>query len=280
MSFLNAALRGLFDAILFPFRGLHPMVGLLIVTVLTSIGMLIVFKATSNQDRLAAVKSRIHAGLFEIRLFNDDLVAIFRAQGEILRHNLTYLGLSLVPMFFMIVPIVLMIAQLQFHYGYRDLVPGQTTIVKMELEDDWREATGSSSGRPPVELLAPEGLRVETAGVWMPSVNQVAWRVAVDEPGDYELQVKLAGAEYSKSLRSTEAITRRSPSRRAPRFLDQVLYPAEASLPKDTGIRAITVAYPDETISIFGVGIHWLILYFVLSIVFAFALRNRFGVTI
>ena len=56
--------------------------------------MLIVFKKTSNQARLEAVKKQIHACLFELRLFSDDLPAILRAQGEILRHNLRYLGLS------------------------------------------------------------------------------------------------------------------------------------------------------------------------------------------
>ena len=48
---------------------------------------------------------RLHAALFEIRLFNDDLSAIFRAQAEMLRHNLTYLRLSLVPMIWMFVPL-------------------------------------------------------------------------------------------------------------------------------------------------------------------------------
>ena len=75
MSLLNALLRVLFDAALAPFRGLHPLVGLTVVSLLVSIGMLLVFKRTSAQDQLAAVKRRIHAGLFEIRLFNDDMLA-------------------------------------------------------------------------------------------------------------------------------------------------------------------------------------------------------------
>ena len=101
--------------------------GLAVVSLATAIVMLArSFKRTSNQTRLAAVKRQIHAALFEIRLFNDDLRAIFRAQREMLRHNLTYLRLSLVPMLWMIVPLVLVIAQLQFHYGYAGLEVGQS----------------------------------------------------------------------------------------------------------------------------------------------------------
>ena len=54
--------------------------------------MLLVFKKTSNQAKLEAVKRQIHACLFEIRMFSDDLPAILRAQREILRHNLRYIG--------------------------------------------------------------------------------------------------------------------------------------------------------------------------------------------
>src|SRR5688500_19416424 len=106
--------------------------------------MLLIFRKTSDQKRLAAVKRQIHAGLFEIRLFNDDLRAIFRAQGEILRHNLTYLRLSIVPMLWMIVPLLLVVAQLQFHYGYSGLTVGQPVLLKAQIREG-AALTGSAS---------------------------------------------------------------------------------------------------------------------------------------
>jgi hypothetical protein len=133
MRWVNAALGGLVSAVLYPFRGLPPIVGLAIVALLTSIAILLVFRATSDQRALRRVKNRITAGILEIRLFRDDLRTIFRAQWDILRHSLTYMRLSLVPMLWMIVPIVLLMIQLQFHYGYRPLQPGETAIVKAEL---------------------------------------------------------------------------------------------------------------------------------------------------
>ena len=35
----------------------------------------------------------------------------------------------------MIVPFVLIIAQLQFHYGYQGLEPGSPVLVKVELDE-------------------------------------------------------------------------------------------------------------------------------------------------
>ena len=102
MSAVNAALRPVFDLLLAPFAAWPPIVSLVVVSLLVSVLMLVVFKKTSNQAALAVVKRKIHAGIFEIRLFNDDLRAILRAQNEILRHNLTYLRLSLWPMLFLL----------------------------------------------------------------------------------------------------------------------------------------------------------------------------------
>ena len=134
MTWINHGLGGLVGAVLSPFRSFPPIVGLSVVSLLAAIGMLLVFRATSNQPAIADVKRRIHAGIFEIRLFNDDLRAMFAAQLDILRHNLTYVRLSLAPMLWMFVPLLLLIAQLQFYYGYDGFVPGQSAVVKVRLK--------------------------------------------------------------------------------------------------------------------------------------------------
>ena len=61
-------------------------------------------------------------------------------------------------------------------------------------------------------------------------------------------------------------------------FLNQLLYPAEAALPAESPIRSINVRYADAEVSVLGWPLHWMIVYFVLAIVFAFALRNVFKV--
>ena len=64
MSFVNAVLRHVLDLLLAPFAGLPPIVSLVVVSLPTAILMLVVFKHTSDQAALAAVKRNIHAGLF------------------------------------------------------------------------------------------------------------------------------------------------------------------------------------------------------------------------
>lgn len=284
MSAVNAVLRAVFDVLMSPFRSLPPIVGLLVVSLVAAIGMLFVFKATSNQPQLEAVKRQIHACLFEIRLFNADLPAILRAQMEILRHNLNYLRLSAVPMLWMIVPFVLIIAQLQFHYGYQGLKPGQDFIVKVQLKDGWETsaslAPSQVSTRPSAMLQAPAGLTVETPPVWIPSQRELAWRVRADKWGDYALALRVGDQRYSKTVQVSPEVRRRSPVRYEPGFVNELLYPAEDPLPKGSPIAAITLGYPDGNVSVLGWGVNWLVLFFVLSAAFAFALRGRFGVTL
>jgi hypothetical protein len=284
VSFVNSLLRPLFDVFLLPFSGLPAWVGLTVISVLTAVAMLLIFKATSNQKKLEQVKRQIHAGLFEIRLFNDDLRAILRAQTEILRNNLTYVRLSLVPMVWMIVPLVLVIAQLQFHYGYHGPEPGETTLVKVRLKEGWKRdpslAAAAASVKPEIGLETTPGIHVETPAVWIPAQNECAWRVAVEEWGEHEIRVTLGGETYVKTARVSPTLARLSPFRLQRGFVNQLLYPAEDPLPASSPLESITFDYPDADVSILGLDLHWMIVFFVLSIVFAFALRGLFGVTI
>jgi uncharacterized membrane protein (DUF106 family) len=277
MSLVNAALRPVFDLLLAPFSGLPPMVSLVLVSLVTAVLMLIVFKRTSNQAALADVKRRIHAGLFEIRLFNDDLRAILRAQNEILRTNVTYLKHSLVPMLWILPPLVLVIAQLQFHYGYEGLRPGGTTLLTVDLEPK----AVSAGVRPRAHLDLPPGLRADSGEVWIPAESQLAWRLVPESDGDFEIGVAIDGAEpVTKSVRVTDRTVRLSPVRVDRTFLSQLIYPAESPLPSTSPVKSIRLDYPDREVSVLGFGMHWMIPFFVLSIVFAFALRGWMKVTI
>jgi uncharacterized membrane protein (DUF106 family) len=285
MSVINSVLRSVFDAVLYPFRGFPALVGLTVVSLVTAIGMLVVFKATSNQDGLSAVKKKIHACLFEIRLFNDDLAAILRAQMELLRHNLTYMRYSLVPMAWMIIPFFLLVAQLQFHYGYHPIAPGDEALVKVALAPGWedsvpvRDADGFT--KPVARIEVPDGLTVASPSLWIPAESELDWRIRGDRPGDYEVTVHLGDESFTKDVRvsADRSVRRMSPVRPGHAFLAQLIYPAEPPLPKGA-VDEITVTYPDADVWFLGWNTHWLVVFFILSIVFAFALRNRFGVTI
>ncbi len=281
MSILNSLLRSVTDALLSPFRALPALVGLVILSAVFAVVALYIFKWTSNQDKIEAVKRKIHAGLFEIRLFNDELKAILRAMFDIFRHNVTYVGLSLPPLLVMMIPFVLVVAQLQFQYGYTGLEPGEETLVKVVLKEE-RAADFKKGGKPPLELLAPEGLTVHGPSMWAYPINEASWRLTAEEWGAYEIELQWEGGEsVTKSVVvSEEEIQLCSPSRLASGFLNQLLYPAEDPLPGDSPYESIEVNYEggDVATYLFGFRTHWLIIFLVLSVLLAFVLAKPLGI--
>jgi hypothetical protein len=280
MSILNSLLRPLIDTLQAPLAGSSPLLGVTLWSIPTAWFALLVFKWASNQDRIAEVKRRIQACLFEIRLFNDDLRAIVRAQGEILRHVVHYQALALKPMIWILPPLVLLMVHLHAFYGFRALQPGDEALVSVEIEDGWRSPDESDG--PPVSLDAPPGVRLDTPAVWAPPLNEVSWRIVAEAPGDYELQFAAGDQRISKSLTVTDRVVRLSPTRPNHSFLGQLEWPSEPPVPRSTPIRAIHISYPEGAVDIFGWVLDsqyaWMVVFFVLTMVIAVALKGRMGV--
>lgn len=272
MAILNALLARLIDGLLYPFENRPPLVGLAVVSLLAAVAMLAVVRATSDQPRIRAAKRALWACVLEIRLLGHDLRAVLRAAGEMVRHNATYLRLSLVPVLWMALPMGLVIAHLHFHYGYSGLDVGQPALVKVRVRD-------STAGIVPV-LTAPPGIRIETPAVWIPSLREVAWRIVAERPGDFELAVQVGGEVFTKTVRATGAIVRRSPLRPDGSLISQLLDPAERPLPAGAQVESIAVTYPLRDINVLGLRLHWTIVFFTLSLIFAWALRGRFNVVL
>ena len=209
MKLINDLLRPLFDLLQAPLAGLPAFVGVLVWSIPVGVFTLWVFGKTSNQVRIAEVKRRIHAGLFEIRLFNDDLRAIMKAQWEILGHVLHYQALALKPMIFILPPLVLVMVQLHQFYGFRGLQPGDQALMTVQLDP----AVAVGGSRPDISLELPEGLQVTTGPLWIPSLAQVSWQLGIEAEGDYDLEIAVDGETAVKSLRATNRLIRLSPER-------------------------------------------------------------------
>jgi uncharacterized membrane protein (DUF106 family) len=278
MKLINDLLRPVFDLLQAPFAGMPAIVGVLIWSIPVGVFALWVFGKTSNQVRIAEVKRRIHAALFEIRLFNDDLRAIMKAQWQILGHVIHYQALALKPMIFILPPLVLVMVQLHQFYGFRGLQPGDHALMTVQLDVD----SVSSGPRPDIALDVPEGLRVVTGPVWVPSMAQISWELGVDAEGDFDLPVTVDGDTAVKSLRATDRLVRLSPERPPRTIVGQLEWPSEQPLENGSAIRSITLGYAEGTIGFLGWDFEWsfawMVVFFVLTMVIALALRKPMGV--
>lgn len=273
MTPLNALLVTLSDLVLSPLASLPPLAVLTGAALATALVVLAVMRLTSNQAAVATVKRRIHASLLEMRLYNDDVRALLRAQGDVLAQNARYIGLSLVPLVITAVPLTFAIAQLQAWYGYAGLTPGIETTVTATFD------------RPVAAVPTLKTSALEVVGVprYFPTRHEVVWKVVPRIPGGSVLTVVTSeGATIEKTLQvAGDGVTaRRSPSRDRASFWQQLLYPSEAPLDPATGVTSIAVPYGERAFPVAGLELHWLIAYLGLSLVFVLALRGPLGVVI
>jgi uncharacterized membrane protein (DUF106 family) len=272
---INSALGKLFGFFFFPFRSIGPWPGMILVSFLTAIFMLFVFRFTSNQKGIREVKNKIKAHLLELRLFKDSLSLSLEAQGKILLCNLKYISYSLKPMLVMIIPLVLILSQLNLWFGHKPLILGERTILKVKVNESAEVSDIDFA------LESSPGLEAETPPLRIDAQNEMDWSLKAKENGSQVLVLKVEGKSISKRVEvSPKTLVKVSAIKVRRNFFDELLNPGEKPIPSELPLKKIEVDYPPQSMNLFGWNIHWIIIYFVLSIIFSFSFRRLFKVEI
>ncbi len=275
MWIFNSAFGKIFNALFLPFRGMSPWVGMILISFLTGLLMLFVFKWTSNQQGIQKVKNRIKAHLLELRLFKDSLSQSLRSQGNILRCNLTYISYSVKPMLVMIIPLILILIQLNFWFGYESLKPNESVILKIKLAEDQNPLETQIAVHP------SSGLVMETPPLRIEESQEINWRFSATQEGIQQFTVTINGETVIKKVSvAQKPLSKISPLKTNNKFLDQLMYPTESPIKGQIPVKAIEIQYPTKSMNLFGWKLHWIIVYFALSIIFGFAFKGIFKVQI
>lgn len=271
----NQLFGKIFDLLFIPFRSMSPWVGLGIVSFLTGLLMLVIFRYTSNQEGIKKVKNKIKAHLLELRLYKDSLDLSMKAQGNILLANLKYITHSFKPLLVMIVPMLLILIQMNFWFGYESLKPGEQTLLKVKLEE------GYNPLQTDLVLEASSDITIETPPLRIEEYGEINWRISSQKSGNHHVNVLVAGKKISKTI-ATDAkpLSKLSPIKHQKNFMDELLYPVEAPITDDVPVKSIEIRYPAKRLSFFGLNVHWLVAYFALSIIFGFSFKGIFKVEI
>jgi len=300
MSVINSIFNAIFDG----FFALTGMIGgnpaMWIISILAGVGLLFIFKWTSNQKEIKRVKDRISAGFLAIRLFKDDFKQVSKANGSVFGYAFLYLFNAMIPMLVMMVPVLLMLAQLNHWYGYEPLrADTQPRVLAGLLEDNEMTlnnaiigntsttvtadiAEGVDMSTAEISLETGDGLRVVTPAIVMPDIRQVSWRIQAIADGEHEIRISVDGKSVAQTVYVGESEKFRKISPVTTRdFWGQVFFPANSSPPADVPINEVRVVYAEADYNLLGMmEMHWIIAFFIISLVFGFALKGAFGVEI
>jgi len=123
-AIVNAVVSFLFRVVYTPLKWLGPFWSLFVISGLAGLLLVWIFGKVSNQDAITRTRNRLSAELIALRLFKDDLRVFFGIQAQVLAWTFKYLRYSLVPMLILMVPTIIILIQLNLHYGARPLRAG------------------------------------------------------------------------------------------------------------------------------------------------------------
>ena len=274
VSAFNAAGTFLFGLVYQPLRALGPLGSLALISVLAGILMVWIFGKVSNQAAIQRTRDRLSGELIGLRLFKDDLRVFFRIQLDVLLWTIRYLQYSLVPMLILMVPTLLIMIQLNLHYGARPLRVGEQALVKVKLRD------ANTVARRSITLTAPENVKVETDGIGIASLNEVCWRIRGVAPGRFLLTVSNGPETVTKEAGVGGRLEGVSTLRTGEAPLTQLLYPGEPPIPTQSSLASIEVVLPELELPLWGWHLNWLVVFLVVSLAFGYAIKGVLGVQI
>lgn len=273
MTWLNVPMNALGESVLPLISVLPGWLSNTIISAVTGVLLLLIFKYTSNQRAIGRVRDDIKAHMLALKLFKDSIAVTVRAQGHVFKGAFLLLFHAVRPMLVMMVPVCLLLAQLGLWYQSRPLRPGEEAIVTMKLngspEAVWPDVTISSIPTADVTIGPVKVL----------SKREINWQITARREGKHPIVFAVDQKSIEKELVVGNGFTRLSAQRPGWRWSDILLHPAEKPFSGDATVQSISITYPDRLSHTSGTD-WWMIYFFVASMVFALLLKPFFKVRI
>jgi hypothetical protein len=270
MEFISRMITSILDLLVRPFGPERHTLGLVWLSLLSGVGMALVFRATTSPRRIRAAKDRFRSYIYEMRIYQDSLRAVLIAFFQSLRSNVLYVWSILPPLLILVIPMIVIIAQLDERYGAAHLNIGDVSVVTIRL------APGSDPYDTEVSLASGPGARVDAGPVRIAGANEISWRVRIDEPGTHEATISIDGAPYALLL-VAESGYRMIGRTRGAKALEAFIHPGMPPIPGDSGIERVRVDYRRASYPLLFWRVHWLLIFLVYTLVGAVAIKLAVG---
>ena len=248
-----------------------PQAILIAISLAVGLLMVLVFRYLSDQKAIHVAKDQLKAHLLAVRLYQDQLPVVLRSYGRILRGTGRYIRLAFRPLLFAVIPITLLIVQLDRYLGWMPAEPSQPFLVKVRATRD---------SLNDVSLQLPAGLAITAPPVHVPASNEVVWRLVADENGKYDVNVLAGGQTFSKEVVVSPDLSRVSPVRLRGQWWERFLSSGESALPDSRAIQSIAVTYSPRSIRLFWIEWNWIVFFFVASLVAGFFFKTVLGIEV
>jgi uncharacterized membrane protein (DUF106 family) len=249
-----------------------PLAIVVVLSLVVGLVMVVLFGYTSDQKAIGVAKDQLKAHLLAVRLYRDQIPVVMGSYCKILRGAGRYLKLAFKPLLYVIIPIILLMVQVDRYLGQTSIPVSAPFLLTVQLH--------GSDGLNDVTLDLPPEITMTAPAVHISAANEIVWRLAASKEGKYEVEVAAAGQSATKSVCVGSELARISIVRLRGQFWERMFSSAEPALPENSPIESIAINYPDRTIEIAGYGMNWIWLFFIFSMVAGFIFKELLGIQI
>ena len=249
-----------------------PLAIVVVLSIVIGLLMIVLFGYTSNQKAIKVAKDQLKAHLLAVRLFQDQLHVVVGSYGRILRGTGRYLKLAFMPLLYVIIPITLLIVQVDRYLGSTGIQVSVPFLVTVRVSNP--DALND------VSLELPTEITMTAPAVHVPAHREIVWRLAATKEGEYEVKAAAAGQSVTKRVHVSSELARLSPVRLRGHFWERMFSSTESAIPDNSPIESVAINYPERNIEIAGYEINWIWLFFILSVIAGFIFKELLGIQV
>ena len=244
---------------------LGPMPAIILLSLAVSLVVTLIYKYTTNQKAMAAIKSDLDRLRKEIKT-TKDTKKLGEINKEMMTKTMDQFRASMKPMIITLIPALLILGWMQGNIAYQQIMPGEEFTTTATFQ---KEATGE------ITLNAPQGLQL-LSDAKQKAEDKATWKLKGNE-GAYELEYSYNNEIYTREVIITKKWEYKDPIlEKEKKFLwmnTGDAYPIK----KDSQLQRITIDHkpvrPFGELSLLGWHPGWLGTYIILSLIFSLLLR-------
>lgn len=187
MSFLSA----IFDPVLRPLLNIHPVLAILIVSIIVSVISVLMQKFLTDQKKMKMLKEEIKETQKLIKQHKDNPKKMLELQKKMMQPQMQLMKESFKPLLFTTIPFLLLFVWLAGHFSYLPIEAGEEFNVTVFFAKDV-SGNATLEVMPEMEFISEKTQFVNSVGIW---------RLKAKEEGDYTLKVSFGGVEYNKDIK-------------------------------------------------------------------------------
>ena len=233
------------DLLLAPFAKLPPFWGILFLSLLTSLFVLVVYRAVSSPKKVKDTKNQIKAHILAIRLYRDFWKIIVVSFFKSLYYTGKYFVLNLFPLLLVLPLMFLLFVQMDIRYGMRPFRVGERHHGQGRVQPGHRRAGRRAAGRPPFPGPDEPGVHPRPARGRLETAGRPERRRAPSPSAS-------TGPRSVKTWLSATSVPALSNKKMAASGWEHFIYPAEKLLAPAPALKYISLQYPARSIGFPG----------------------------